>query len=102
MTGLEELSTGRSNRCLDFSLKSLRHNQNSRFFPPNPSVANQLNVRNREPYIVNFARTAQYKNSAIPYMQRQEGRAGGGGRRKKERRSRNTDYDLPVSTSIVF
>ena len=70
MTGLQKLSTRRSNRCLDFSLKSLRHNQNSRFFPPNPSVANQLNVRNREPYIVNFARTAQYKNSAIPYMQR--------------------------------
>ena len=32
----------------------------------------------------------------------QEGRAGGGGRRKEERRSRNTNYDLRVSTSIVF
>lgn len=70
MTGLEKLSARRSARCLDFGLKSLKHPQNSCFFPPNPSVENQLHMRNREPYIVNFARTSQYKNSAIPYIQR--------------------------------
>ena len=59
MSGLEKLSTRRSNRCLDFGLKSLKHSQNSRFFPLNPSTENQQVVRNREPYIVNFARTAQ-------------------------------------------
>ena len=40
------------------------------FFPRKPSLDNQLQVRNREPFVVNFARTAQYKNSAIPDIQR--------------------------------
>ena len=67
MAHLEKLFTRRSNRCLDFGLKSLKHSQNSRFSPP-PNL-NQLNVRNSEPYLVNFASTAQYKNRAIPYIQ---------------------------------
>ena len=70
MSGFEKLSTRRSNRCLDFGLKSLRHSQNSCISPLNAGTENQPVVRNREPYIVNFARTAQYKNSAIPYIQR--------------------------------
>ena len=70
MTGLENLSVRRTSRCLEFGLKSLKHPQNSRFFPQNPSVDNQLQIRDREPFRVNFARTAQYKNSAIPYIQR--------------------------------
>jgi hypothetical protein len=35
MTGLKKLSDRRSDRCLDYCLKSLKHNQNSRFFPLN-------------------------------------------------------------------
>ena len=70
MTALEKLFDRRSSRCLDYGLKSLKHPQNSRFFPRNPSLDNQLQVRDREPFTVNFARTAQYKNSAIPDIQR--------------------------------
>ena len=70
MTGLGKLSDRRSARCLEYGLKSLKHSQNSRFFSRNPSLDNQLQVRNREPFVVNFARTAQYKNSAIPDIQR--------------------------------
>ena len=70
MTALEKLFDRRSSRCLEYGLKSLKHSQNSRFFPRNPSLDNQLQVRDREPFIVNFARTAQYKNSAIPDIQR--------------------------------
>ena len=70
MTGLEKLFDRRSFRCLDFGLKSIKHPQNSRFFPSNPSNNNQMNIRDREPFHVNFARTCQYKNSAIPYIQR--------------------------------
>ena len=70
MTGLEKLYDRRSSRCLDFGLKSVKHPQNSRFFPQNVLDENQVNLRNREPFHVNFARTSQYKNSAIPYIQR--------------------------------
>ena len=70
MTGLEKLSDRRTSRCLAFGLKSLKHSQNSRFFPQNPSLDNQLLIREREPFKVNFARTTQYRNSAIPYIQR--------------------------------
>ena len=70
MTGCEKLSDRRSSRCLDFGLKSSKHPQNSRFFPQNVLDENQVNIRNREPFHVNFARTSQYKNSAIPYIQR--------------------------------
>ena len=70
MSGLSKLSDRRSSRCLDFGLNSLKHSQNSRFFPRNQSVDNQLQIRDREPFKVNFARTVQYKNSAIPFIQR--------------------------------
>ena len=62
MTGLGKLSDRRSARCLEYGLKSLKHSQNSRFFLRNPSLDIQLQVRN-------FARTAQYKNSANPDIQ---------------------------------
>ena len=90
MTGLEKLSDRRSSRCLVFGLKSIKHSQNSCFFPPNPSLNNQLTLREQEPFKVNFARTTQYRNSAIPFIQRSLNeysksglgcqRAGGGGR----------------------
>ena len=40
-------------------------------FPPrNPSVGSGQEVRDREEFQVNFARTKQYQDSAIPYCQR--------------------------------
>ena len=70
MTGLETLYDRREKRCLDFSIKCIKHPQNSRFFPLNPSLENQNEIRDREHFNVNFARTEDYKNSAIPYCQR--------------------------------
>ena len=70
MTGLEKLSTRRVARCLDFSLKCTEHAQNSRFFPKNPNLVSSNEVRDREAFKVNFARTKQYQNSAIPYCQK--------------------------------
>ena len=68
MAGIETLKTRREARCLDFSLKCLKHNTNKRLFPLNQNK--QSNVRSREKYTVNFARTSAYQNSAIPYCQR--------------------------------
>ena len=70
MTGLEKLSERQSSCWLDFGLKSLRHPQNSRFYPPNPNIHNQLHLRNREHFKVSFAQTTIYKNSAVPDIQR--------------------------------
>ena len=70
LTGLEKLSTRRQSRCLDFSLKCIKHEQNHRFFPTNPNMGNTTEVRNREPFVVNFARTRKYQESAIPFCQR--------------------------------
>ena len=70
MTGLETLSARRQKRCLDFSLKSIRHEQNKRFFPRNPNIENEMNIREREEFVVNFGRTKSYQMSAIPYCQR--------------------------------
>ena len=37
-------------------------------FPLN--IQGPLNLRNTEKYVVNFARTENYRNSAVPYCQR--------------------------------
>jgi hypothetical protein len=70
MTALSRLSDRRQTRCLDFSVKCTKDKQNSRFFPKNPNLENLLETRQREQFKVNFCRTQQYKNSAIPYCQR--------------------------------
>jgi hypothetical protein len=71
MCGLTSLSDRRVKRCLDFSLKCLKHPRNSRLFPLNPSFLNEPHEgRNREKFSVNFASTETYKKSAIPYCQR--------------------------------
>ena len=70
MTGLETLSARCQKRCLDFSLKSIRHEQNKRFSPRNPNIENEMNIREREEFVVNFGRTKSYQMSAIPYCQR--------------------------------
>ena len=71
MTGLVSLYDRREKRCLDFSLKCLKHPINSRLFPMNPNYLNPAHKgRNRERFVVNFASTDTYKDSAIPYCQR--------------------------------
>ena len=66
---LETLETRRKNRCLDFSLKCLKHPRNRRLFPKNSNLSSH-DLRVQEPFTVNFARTSSYKNSSIPYCQR--------------------------------
>ena len=70
LTGIQKLSLRRLARCKDFSLKCIQHEQNKRFFPRNPNIENTTEVRDREEFVVNFARTKQYQVSAIPFCQR--------------------------------
>ena len=69
MTGLQTLHDRREKRCLDFALKAIKHPINTRMFPLNRNLDNVLEVRSRETFQVNFARTDQYKKSAIPSCQ---------------------------------
>ena len=70
VSGLSRLSDRRLARCLDFSVKCTQNENTSRFFPRNPNLDLTLEARNREEFIVNFSRTKQYQNSAIPFCQR--------------------------------
>ena len=71
MTGLETLHERRERRCLKFALNCARHPTNSQMFPRNPSHGiKDMEVRKRETFAVNFARTESYRRSAIPYCQR--------------------------------
>ena len=70
MTGLDSLADRRKARCLSFSLKCTKDTYNARFFPRNPNLDHTLEARKREEFKVNFCRTKQYLNSAIPYCQR--------------------------------
>ena len=70
MTGLKTLHARRLERCLSFSLKSIKHDQNKRIFPPNQNLDNHIEARYREQFQVNFARTNSYRNSAVPFCQR--------------------------------
>ena len=70
MTGLKTLHERREERCQKFALKSVRHPTMNRIFPRNPNETNRLQVRNREAFEVNFARTESYRKSAIPHCQR--------------------------------
>ena len=66
--GLQTLFDRREKRCLDFSLKCLKHPTNRRLFPHNPNQTH--GVRSTETFSVNFARTSTYRDSAVPYCQR--------------------------------
>ena len=65
---LETLSARRTARCLAFAKRCLKNDQTKHFFPLNPDALHDL--RNPEKYIVNFAHTENYRNSAVPYCQR--------------------------------
>ena len=63
MTGHATLYARREKRVLDFSLKCIKHPQNKKLFPLNTQD------RNRDTFVVNFARTSSYQKSTIPYCQ---------------------------------
>ena len=65
MTELETLNSRREQRCLNFALKCLKHENNSRLFPINPISDEAASLREREYYHVNYAHTETYWNSAI-------------------------------------
>ena len=69
MCGLQTLNERREKRCLNFSLKCIKHPKNQRLFPVNNRKFGQ-NQQTREAFQVNWARTDKYKNSTIPYCQR--------------------------------
>ena len=65
-TGLKSLSDRRKSRCLSFAKRCLKNPHMQQMFP----LAPESNIRHTEKYSVNFARTENYRNSAIPYCQR--------------------------------
>jgi hypothetical protein len=68
MSGLDTLFSRREKRCIDFSLKCLKNKRLAKAFPLKP--AHGQNTRESEMFMVNFARTSTYRDSAIPYCQR--------------------------------
>ena len=71
MCNLKSLHDRREKKCLDFSLRCVKHDKNSRIFPLNPNIIEKHHdVREREMFVVNSARTDAYKKSTIPYCQR--------------------------------
>ena len=71
MCGLLTLHDRREKRCLNFALKCCKHPLNKRLFPLNINTEpGGPEIRNREKFVVNFARTESYKKSAIPFCQR--------------------------------
>ena len=71
MSGLQTLHDRREKRCLDFALKSLKHPVNRRMFPFNSNLGGEgAEIRDRETFEVNFARTEKYRMSAVPFCQR--------------------------------
>ena len=69
MTGLGSLDDQRLKRCLSFAIKCVKHPRNRRMFP---MIENKesCELRNRNMFQVNFARTSTYKKSTIPFCQR--------------------------------
>ena len=69
MCGLQSLSSRREKRCLNFSLKCLKHPRNFNLFPLNTRKNGHTFVPS-ERFLVNRAKTETYKKSAIPFCQR--------------------------------
>ena len=68
--GLTTLSSIRQARCLSFSLKTMKHEQNKQMFLLNPNLDKAVDIRNREHFKVNFAYTNSYKSSAVHFCRR--------------------------------
>ena len=69
MSGLQTLYARRQERCLKFALKCVKHQRNNSLFPLNEKSSKHY-ICEKELFQVNFARTEDYKKSAIPYCQR--------------------------------
>ena len=71
MTGQASLIERREKRCLEFALRCIKHPINKKIFPQNPNLNQEgMEIRSREVFVVNHARTESYKKSAVPYCQR--------------------------------
>ena len=67
---LSRISQRRENRALSFAHKALSHPKHKTMFPISENYSsNPHNIRSKEKYKVNFARTTRYQQSYIPYMQ---------------------------------
>ena len=66
-SGLDTLHSRRESRCLNFALKCVKHPLNSRLFPLQQTLVNDL--RQTAKFVVNFAKTDTYQKSTIPYCQ---------------------------------
>ena len=68
---LDSLFLRRNNRMISFGKKCIKHPSLNRLFPINPTIHEDPHqVRDREVFQVNHARTVSYQNSAIPVIQR--------------------------------
>ena len=76
MTGLEELPIRREAICLSFAQKCTKHPKHQHKFSLNNPMEQVVptghlyQLRGRELFTENFARSAHYQKSAIPYLQR--------------------------------
>ena len=70
MSGLEKLENCWQTRLLTFPKKIIKHPLNSMFFPHNENFTQEPQIRNREPFHVNFSHGEIYKKSTIPTCQR--------------------------------
>ena len=70
MLAILPLTARREARMLSYAKKCVKHPTNSRFFPRNPNDHVNPLIREREPFIVNFARTEAYRRSTVPTCQR--------------------------------
>ena len=68
MSGLDTLHVRREERCLNFAIRCVKHPRNSRLFPYKENTLEQ-DIRKGEIFKVNFARTADYQTSTIPFCQ---------------------------------
>ena len=69
LTGLPLLSLRRESRCLSFARRCLKTDEMAKHFPLTPDLPN-IELRDREKFLVNKAKGEKYFKSTIPYCQR--------------------------------
>ena len=71
MCSLSTLHNRRLKRCTIFSLRALKHPKHKSMFPISENyLQNTHNLRNPEKFTVNFSSGEKYKQSSIPFLQR--------------------------------
>ena len=71
MCSLSTLHNRRQKRCTTFSLRALKHQKHKHMFPISENYSvNTYELRNPEKYTVNFSSGEKYKQSTIPFLQR--------------------------------